>query len=195
MKIAFSCCALCLVLAWQAPAQSTFSFQNKPVNAPVFDATGSPLAGTDYHVELYGNNLPTDLTPTLSWHTRQRVILTFLTGMNAGYFASGADMTVLNSPPGGSAWLQVRAWDARLGATYEDVLGLGIGGYGESPLFYANGGDPTTLETGAPLFGLESFSLRPIIPEPSVSALLAVGGVMLWMVRRRRGGFGRGNEL
>ena len=93
---------------------------------------------------------------------------------------------MLSVPPFGYAWLQVRAWDAGLGATYEEVTALGIGGYGASPLFYAQGADPTALLpiTSGPLIGLQSFSLLPVVPEPSTWALLALGGTVLWAFRR-----------
>jgi len=66
--------------------------------------------------------------------------------------------------------------DARLGATYEDVVGRGLGSYGESPLFYAQGGDPyNQFPIPGRLVGLQSFSLRPV-PEPSIWALLSWAG-------------------
>jgi len=195
MRAVFLCWIVCLMFVGRtSSAQSTFFFANKPVNAPVFDAGGLLLAGTNYFVELYGNSTPSSLTPTLTWNTLERVILSFFTGTNAGYFATGRLMAVIDIPPGGSAWLQVRAWDARLGGTYEDAVALGLGGYGESPLFFADGGDPLRLEAGGLLIGLESFSLRPIVPEPSTSALLAVGGVIMWLVRQRRNASNRDNQ-
>jgi hypothetical protein len=63
-----------------------------------------------------------------------------------------------------------------------------MGGYGESPLFFQQGGNPFDL-LGAPprLVGLQSFSLRPEIPEPSALGLLLVGGLLLfWRNRFRR---------
>jgi len=80
----------------------------------------------------------------------------------------------------------VRAWDAQLGTTYEAVAGLAIGGYGESPLFYAQGGVPLITPPSLPgaLIGLQSFSLRPVVPEPSTWALLALCGTALWWVVR-----------
>ena len=83
----------------------------------------------------------------------------------------------------GWAWLQVRAWDARLAMTYEEVSALGIGGYGESAVFYQQGGDPYDI-LGIPprLIGLQSFSLRAI-PEPSAAALALLG--LSFFLRRR----------
>jgi hypothetical protein len=100
-----------------------------------------------------------------------------------GYFSKPGDVVI---PTAQFAWLQVRAWDARLGSTYDEVAALGQGGYGESPLFQALGGD--ILATGRPpqpLLGLQSFSLRPV-PEPSTWALSGIGvGFLLWRWRRK----------
>ncbi|MGW8180685.1 MAG: PEP-CTERM sorting domain-containing protein, partial [bacterium] len=78
--------------------------------------------------------------------------------------------------------LQVRAWDARLGDSYEEVEALGIGGYGESQPFFAQGGVPGQLLPDLPgeLIGLQSFRLRAIVPEPSSGTLLALGIGVLW---------------
>lgn len=61
-------------------------------------------------------------------------------------------------------WLQVRVWGVRVAPTYELAVARGIGGYGESALFYAQG-TPGPLCGGAPclpgsLIGLQSFRLR-----------------------------------
>jgi hypothetical protein len=170
-----------------ANAQSTFVFNNRAVSAPVFDSLGQPLSGTDFLAELYGSFTADSLTPTSTYFSQARIGLPFATGTGAGYVpGNNAIMTVWNTPPGNSAWLQLRAWDARLGATYEDVVSLGIGGYGESALFFADGADPTIMQTPAHLIGLQSFSLRPVVPEPSALALLGLGSVSLWFFARRR---------
>jgi len=178
-------------LASSSPGQSTFALNNHDfgVDAPVFDALGQPLAGQNYFVELWGGATADSLMPSLGAFSRQRVIISF--GVN-GYFRDadadrGGYATVFNVPPTLTSWLQVRAWDARLGATYEDALARGLGGYGESPLFQAVGSYPFAEPPSSPAFlvGLQSFSLRPI-PEPSTWALLALGGVS-WIVWRRRG--------
>jgi len=169
--------------------QASFELRNynplHGVDAPVFDSLGVPLAGTSYRAELWGAMASNSLSPLLDVSEgNSREIVAFRT---AGYFVgSSGFLSVLDVMPDGWAWLQVRAWDARLGATYEEVSALGLGGYGESPLFYAQGHDPfrEPPEVAAPLVGLQSFSLRPV-PEPSAGALLAVAGVAIgWAVRR-----------
>jgi len=186
--------ALNLLVTWAAVGQSSFWLNNIGPNldAPVFDAQGNLLEGSSYLAELWGGATPDSLTPVLTFYTRQRIFAPFLTGAGAGYFRDtyvgrvGADHpTVLTVPSFGWAWLEVRAWDSRLGATYEGVAGLGIGGYGESAIFYAQGTSPNLLTPGAPLIGLQSFSLRPVVPEPSAILLLLLGLSFL-SIRARR---------
>jgi hypothetical protein len=146
------------------------------VNAPIFNAQGVPLAGSNYLAELWGAATPDSLTPLVLFPQGGREIVPFLSD---GYFIPTARSGVVVVPavPGyGWAWLQVRAWDANLGATYEEVVLHGMGGYGESRLFYAQGGNPSD-SLGLPgfLIGLESFSLRAVVPEPSTVALMLAG--------------------
>jgi len=178
-----------------ARGQSSFALRNyypPNVNAPVFDSQGARLEGSNYAAELWGSATPDSLAPVLTYVTGQRVIVPFLSGpgFGAGYFsdpegrAFGDQLTVPGVPPGtGLAWLEVRAWDTRLGATYEDVAARGLGGFGESPLFSAHGSSPLDLlGVSAPLVGLQSFSL---VPEPSAVPLLLLG-LPLLLPRKRR---------
>lgn len=175
------CAAVILLLSHaMALGQASFLFRNASavgnVNAPVFDAQGVPLAGPSYLAELWGGAAPDSLAPLVVLGTGgRREITPFMSG---GYFSSGENyLTVPAVPRRGWAWLEVRAWDARLGATYEEVALLRVGGYGESPLFYAQGGDPLDLlaPIPGPLTGLQSFSLLPVVPEPSAVWLLLLG--------------------
>ena len=72
--------------------------------------------------------------------------------------------------PYGYSWLQVRAWDSTLGATYEDVAALAIGGYGESAPFYARGHDPSDARTTSRTIRHEIFQ-----PAPRCSRTIDLG--------------------
>jgi len=180
--------ALNLLFGGTLLSQSSFELRNYSpplVNAPVFDAQGVPLAGPDYLAELWGAATPDALEPALDLaNGSRRVMVPFSTG---GYFIGGT-VDVNSIPPvgGGWAWLQVRAWDARLGATFEDAAAGGLGGYGESALFYAKGSDPFLPDGQLPghLIGLQSFNLLPEVPEPSTWALLVCGGLGFWLAAR-----------
>lgn len=123
--------------------QATFAFQNWFVDAPVFDADGNRLFGTNYLAAMYGGPSPDSLQPAFfRSDLPAQAPVTFLYAGLAGYF-QGDTAYVRNVPsgPGGAeAWLQVRAWDTRLGATYEEVAALGQGGFGESNIFRERGG-------------------------------------------------------
>ena len=174
--------ALCSWLAYSTMAQSTFRLQNfipaVGIDAPVYDADGIRLAGTQYAVELWGGATSDSLSPALDFRSNQRVVLSFLSDSGAGYFTSDNEMAVWQVSAGSAAWLQVRAWDVRLGTTYEEVMSLGLGGYGESAQLYLFGGNPLAVPptVPSPLIGLQSSSLRAVVPEPSIWALLALGG-------------------
>jgi len=173
-------------------SQATFLFDNyRDVDAPIFDAAGNRLFGTNFLAALYGGPSPDSLEPAYvslsTGHYPAWAPIAFLRGGLAGYFAVGVAYVgnVPSGPGGAEAWLQIRAWDTRLGATYEEVAGLGQGGYGESNIFkerggFDGGGVPTLP---GHLFGLKSFSLREI-PEPSSALLLLLG--LPFVLRRLR---------
>lgn len=172
--------------AWSQASFELANWHTPVVNAPVYDAQGNPLEGAGYLVELWGAASSDSLAPALDVRTAERLVTPFRTD---GYFVNTSGfLSIVDVPPHGYAWLQVRAWDASLGGTYEEVEALGLGGYGESLLFYAQGHNPyeDPPELPAPLIGLQSFSLRPIVPEPSAFACLALGAATLWALRRRR---------
>jgi hypothetical protein len=170
---------------------STFSsdipfFQLRAVcghRCSVFDAAGNRLFGDNYVAVLYGGPSPDDLVLARAG-TASMEPVPFIRIYNGqgGYFAQGGE-AMIPRYPGGFAWLQVRAWDLRLGQTYDEVASLGLGGYGQSSLFRAQGGDAGSLIPARPLLGLGSFSL---VPEPGAWAMLALGaGALFWNCRGR----------
>ena len=160
-KMILCCAILELLVSYVASAQAYFEFRNlapgAKVDAPVFDGASMPLEGTNYLAEIYGGPKPESLSPARGEVAGMRLVVPFRTG---GYF-TGSAVLIDAVPAGGWAWLQVRAWEERLGATYELVAGRGLGGYGESPLFYAQGSQAGHLDLPKPLIGLKSFKLRP----------------------------------
>ena len=148
--------------------------------APVYDWTGNLLAGANWRAELYGGKTPDSLSPVIGYGSGIREITPF---QRPGYFADG-DGIVLDVRGGSWAWLQVKVWDVGLGATYEEASARGLGGYGQSALFYELGGDPWRLDLPTPLTGLSSFSVVQEVPEPSTWAFLGLGLAALWCLRR-----------
>ena len=151
-----------------ANGQSDFRVSNEyryeplPPLPPVLDAQGMPLADTNFLAELWGSATPDSLAPLLTANTAEPRRL-FARFSKPGYFSDDTSRVVASVPRAGRAWLQVRVWDSRLGATYEQVAARGIGGFGESPLFYGQG----TRCGGVPcepgdLTGLQSFSVRSV---------------------------------
>ena len=180
---------LSTILAQSAFSQATFRFSNYApfagIDAPIFDAAGNRLFGDNYVAVLYGGPTMDSLQLAMTGASSMAPVpMIRIENGQSGYFGTGGFVIIDTVPEAGYAWLQVRAWDNRLGATYEQVAGLGLGGYGQSPLFYTYGGGippdgvPPTL-----LRGLQSFSL---VPEPGTWGLLALGaGVLCWKFRRR----------
>jgi len=174
-----------LISALSTFGDTSFIFQNYSrgeLDAPLSDDNGNRLSGAHYVAVLYGGQTPDSLRLARVGATDMPPeSLTAVFNGQPGYFSTPGHVWVPDL--GGFAWLQVRAWDTRVGATYDDAVSLGVG-YGQSALFYTYGGDE--LATGRPpqpLRGLESFSL---VPEPGTWSLLGLGaGALVWKCRRR----------
>lgn len=186
---------LCLFLSVQSRGQdlywTSFEFRNRSgpaLDAPIFDAGGDRLFGTNYAVMLYGGRTVDALAPamTASGAPAQTTVSVVFNGL-PGYFYGGhvwLDIPYWEPKP----WLQVRVWDTLLGPTYEEVSALGQGGYGESNLFQEQGGhqsffgEPPVLP--APLRGLESFRLHEV-PEPGAAGFALLGAAIVLSSRQR----------
>lgn len=156
-----------LVLPIIVQGQTTFLLSNHlpsdGVDAPILDAQGVPLAGPNYLAELYGGFSPGLISPVAASDGQPSVRVSVRFSKQGYVITRG--VAVFGVFPGAFAWLQLRAWDARLGTSYEEAASRGVGGVGESPLFYAQGGGQTggvPLGPG-PLYGLQSFRLRPLL--------------------------------
>lgn len=173
-----------LLVAAGAFAQGQVNFSNHalaatpPIDAPVFVGTGSVRAdGTAYMAQLYAG-----LTANASGLTAVGTPTTFHTGTGAGYWFAQAP--VVPADASGNAFIQVRAWATAAGSTYEQALGTGSG-FGVSAILPIKPGVPPN--TPADMQGLTSFSISvgAVVPEPSIMALGALGGLVLLLRRRK----------
>lgn len=168
-----------------ALGQGTVNFVNRitgTLDAPVFDTDGSTrLAGTGFRAALYA-------APASSPDSALAMVgasLPFRTGAGAGYIdgTAGSTRTLPGVPEGGTAKLQVRAWDATKGSTYEAAQAAG-GKTGVSAIF--TGGTGGGLVPPAALLGLRSFQLQlvspPVVVTAPVAVLTGIGGTATFRV-------------
>jgi len=173
-----------MLVAVGAFAQGTVNFAARVTgvyDAPVFlDTVGGPnkASGAAYMAQLYAG-------PSASALAAIGSPVPFLTGTGAGYWRSAA-LAIPSVAPGGTASVQIRAWAASAGATYEAALAAN-GGTGQSAILNnivtGGAGSPPSLPTD--LAGLSSFAITGVVPEPSVLALGVLGGLAL-LIRRRK---------
>jgi len=170
-----------LMVAVGAFAQGSVNFAGRVVgvyDAPVSDSGGTKLSGAAYLVQLYAG-------ATASSMAAVGAALPFRTGAAAGYWTATA-LTIPASAiaADGTSQVQVRAWAAAAGATYEAASAAG-GAFGAGNTISVK---PTNApDVPATLTGLNSFSLGggPTVPEPSTLALGALGGLALLFRRRK----------
>jgi len=173
-----------MLVAVGAFAQGTVNFAARVTgvyDAPVFlDTVGGPnkASGAAYMAQLYAG-------PSASALAAIGSPVPFLTGTGAGYWRSAA-LAIPSVAPGGTASVQIRAWAASAGATYEAALASGSGFGTSTPILSVvtgGAGSPPSLPTD--LAGLSSFAITGVVPEPSVLALGVLGGLAL-LIRRRK---------
>lgn len=161
-----------------AMAQGQFTFGNKnltttpPIDAKVLSEKGVPLAGTAYWTQAYVK-LAAD--PDSSYAPVGTAV-NFRTGNNAGYIVP---VVVTTTAAGGaSISVEMRAWEASGGTSYEAAIASGKLVGKSSPVTLS-----VTVAPNAPsdMVGLASFSL---IPEPSTFALGILGAAALLLRRR-----------
>lgn len=145
--------------------------------APVFNVDGSTrLDGAGYLAQLYTDN------------TALGAAAPFRTGAGAGFWnpGAGATVTIPGVAPGAAVSLNVRAWDASKGTSYEAALAAGGAAGQSAAISVVTGGAGSPPGLPASLTGLASFSLKAgAIPEPSTIALAAIGGAALLLRRKK----------
>jgi hypothetical protein len=182
-KIITIACMLAGISAYAADGTVNFNnyVSSSGINAPIFWIDGTTkLAGTAYLAQLYAGASASTLAAVGD-------ALPFRTGAGAGLInPTGVDTTrtIPGLAAGSQAFVQIRAWDAATGSTYEAALAAG-GATGFSSTLTVttgNAGSPPSLP--ADLVGLQGFSLQ-VIPEPSTLALGILGAALL-VIRRRK---------
>jgi hypothetical protein len=184
-KVILTLSSLLVVIG--AYAQGTVNFTGRVVgvyDAPVYvGAVGGPTKadGPAYLVQLYGGASDTTLAAV-------GTALPFRTGAAAGYWTATA-VAIPNVALGANAQVQVKAWAASAGATYEAAAAAN-GAVGQSTIFTVKtGGDGSPPSLPGTLSGLTSFAIGggvgPVVPEPSILALGALGGLALLLRRRK----------
>lgn len=139
------------------------------------------VTGANFFAQLYYSTDNTTYTALAGSQT------TFRTGAAAG-FVVAKQVAVPGVLPGGSVWIQMRAWEGAAGSSFETAANSATGisnniqvnNLGGTPA----GGLPITDPN---LTGLTGFALAPtvIVPEPSTIALGLLGAAGL-LIRRRK---------
>lgn len=148
------------------PQLGTVLFVNRlggVLDAPVYDLDDrTPLAGPGYLAQLYAGFSRDKLFPV-------GPPAPFRTGDGAGYWDPGSQLKreIEAVEPGQPAWVQVRAWDADGGDSYEEAVEnqVRVGLSGTFSVTTGNGGTPPALP--APLLSLRRFALRTA-PPPQI---------------------------
>lgn len=169
----------CLWMAASALGQGTLYFGNRfpggGLDAPVF---WGGLEGPKLDNATSGHWWVAVLYASAPGGTLAAVgdPIPFQSGSNAGYWP-GETRTIPGVPEGGIAQLQVRVFCQLMAPTFEHVAAMAVGDLGVSAILprVTTGGasDP------APMAGLQSFFVYAYIPEPSTTALVLLGAVVL----------------
>jgi len=179
-----------LLVAVGAFAQGQVNFAARVVglyDAPVFvgavpadTTTLTGRADSAYMAQLYAGPVGGTLAAI-------GAAVPFRTGAAAGYWTA-AQRDIPTVAPGATASVQIKAWAASAGATYEAALAAS-GATGQSTILsVVTGGAGSPPSLPANLAGLTSFAVTGgsgTIPEPSVLAIGALGGLALLLRRRK----------
>lgn len=175
----------CLTTPLARAEQGNVIFNNRVVSegisAPIYDNVvgGTVLDGTAYRAQLYSGSIgtpETQLQPT-------GAIVDFRSGVAAGYVNVGLDGTraIPGVAPGDIALVQIRAWTASAGTTYEQARTNFAAG---SKIGRSNVLTITTpssiLYPPASLSGLQSFAIQGIAPPTPAITHAPASASLFW---------------
>lgn len=158
-----------------AGSGGTLDFRNfgGGIDAPIFDTDGTTrLSGPTFLAQLYAGPSESSLAPI-------GAAVPFRTDTAAGYIDNrgGSLRVVPTVPPNGRAYLQIRAWVAAQGDSFEQAVDNGGRTGSSATLSVIAGGG---LATPALPVGLASFQLHfstpPILRTPPQPVLVGLGG-------------------
>lgn len=183
---------IALVAAASCYGQGTLLFQNSAATAVSNSVVGGRVVAANFKVQLYYLPWVSDAqVPTTADFDSAAVVATS-TLFAAGLFNNGGTPVRVEAitPSGAPGWFQVRAWETAFGADYaaaSKVIGALVG---TSTPIKVDTGDPTVSPAGTPgqlvASGLKSFSVYPVVPEPTAIALGLLGLGSLLFLRRRK---------
>lgn len=185
--------AAVLVAGAASYGQGTVGFANAGATAVSNSVAGGRIATTAFKVSLYylpwvsDSQVPT----TGDFSTAGSVVASSALYAPGLYNNGGVAVRVESiAPAGGNGWFQVRAWELAYGADYATAatrLGALVG---TSSIMKVDTGDPTTSPPGAATTlisaGLKTFSVYPVVPEPTAIGLGLLGLGSLLLLRRRK---------
>src|SRR5437867_9246663 len=126
-----------------ALAQGTIELSNS--ESPFLNESGARLAGTNYSAQLYAGYTADTLMP-------MGLPVSFLSGSASGYCRGVVVIPFV--PPGATVWVQVRAWDATAGQTFEQAVAAGGWTAFSNILYLLTGGGGSPPIPPAALTGL-----------------------------------------
>jgi hypothetical protein len=185
MKHTLATAFAALLLAASSYGQGTLFFSNKhgTVDAPVLADAGGKISGPNYMAQLYagpvGGALAAIGDPAPFYPTS-------VTAAQGYWKAADTTRIVPGVAPGAQAAVQILVYDSTKFATADLAkASLGSPGTGQSAVFnVTTGGVGTPPNLPQDLVGLTGFTVSTV-PEPTVLALGAIGGLALLLRRRK----------
>ena len=170
---------VCILFALNVSGQGTLVW-NAPTNSITTNGLGGngPISGAgNYRFGLY---VGSPGSPAGSFSLVGLAVNGDVPGMYPG-------QNSIIPPPigGGTIAIQVRAWSAFAGFSYEEALSYALAG--NNPIAFLGQSTVDTYTIGSPIpYRPAAFELTPV-PEPSTFALLIAGaGTLLFAIRRRQ---------